>query len=558
MGDDTWSNDEGSDLDPDLFESSDESDSESDIDRPNNDPGAGAAGDGRGVAPAAVWGRVADVQLDQPPEIYNFIDADKVGPVFTAADREPVDYFERFCSPPSNDSLSLWEILVTETNRYKHQYDLTHPVLQRRSRLHDWYDVTVPEMKAFVGCILNMGLNRKHTIESYWDSSNWSQNFPIFRQIFTLDRFKLILRFFHVSDNDNAPEEPDQIYKFRSVLEHLNKKWAAEYNLGRDVSIDETIVGFKGRHTLVNYIRIKKHHQWGPKEYNLSDSRTGYCYETMYHTRQMPQGDFGKPFEVCRKLMEPHTEKYHHLVVDNYYTSVALCEQLLQKKTYVTGTILSNRVGLPADMKTKLKEKGDIIATRKGNLLAINWMDRKQVRLLTSCSSANKVEKQRWDGSSNQVPQVVLDYNYGMGGVDLSDQMTDHYAGEFRTVKLWKKVVFHLIDRTLTNAYVCYKTNPNIQGKRMDHLSFNIKVVEGLIGDYTTTRRKVGRPSLLPPGARKTERHFIEKIPDGKRRKCAVCRQNRSDGFKGSRITTWCKDCGVGLCKGECFITYHK
>jgi hypothetical protein len=125
-------------------------------------------------------------------------------------------------------------------------------------------------------------------------------------------------------------------------------------------------------------------------------------------------------------------------------------------------------------------------------------------------------------------------------------------------VKLWKKVVFHLIDRTLTNSYVCYKTNPNVQGKRLDHLKFIIQVVEGLIGDYTAPRKRAGRPSLQPPAARKTERHFLEKIPDSKRKKCVVCCQKRVDGYKGSRITTWCKDCGVGLCKGECFIAYHK
>lgn len=584
MDDDSWSDSEGgSDLNQNDFES-DDSDCDLDYQLPQNNPANNlpalgpqnennnhnARGDfvapGRRAAAAAAvanpndasWTRVADLQQDQPPQIFDFTGGSEQGPVFAPAEADPVQYFERFFSPTDAGSPSLWETLVSETNKYKHQYDQTHPVLKRRSRLHDWTDVTVPEMKAFIACILNMGINRKHTIEAYWDSSNWSQSLPMFKQVFTLDRFKLILRFFHVSDNYNQPEQHDQIYKFRTVLEHFNKKWSAEYRLARDLAIDESIVGFKGRHSLVNYIRIKKHHQWGPKEYNLCDSRFGYCFETLYHTREMPKGDFGKPYEICRKLMEPHADKYHHLVVDSYYNSVALCEQMLLKKTYVTGTIQPNRVRLPSDMKTKLKQKGDAIANRKGNLLALSWVDRKQVRLLTSCSSANKVEKEIWNGTKILVPQAVLDYNCGMGGVDLTDQMTDHYAGEFRTVKLWKKVVFHLIDRTLTNSYVCYKTNPNVQGKRLDHLKFIIKVVEGLIGDYSAPRKRMGRPSLLIPAARKTERHFVEKIPDGKRRKCVVCCQKRADGFKGSRITTWCKDCGVGLCKGDCFISYHK
>ncbi|CAB4027540.1 THAP domain-containing 9 [Paramuricea clavata] len=125
-----------------------------------------------------------------------------------------------------------------------------------------------------------------------------------------------------------------------------------------------------------------------------------------------------------------------------------------------------------------------------------------------------------------------------MGGDDLSDQMTDQYASEKRRVKCWKKVVFHLIDRTATNSYICYKCNPNIRGKHKTHLEFLVELVQGLIGGYEEPRKKVGRPSLGSPEARKLQRHFLQVIPDKKRKKCAVCAQDRdqgSDMVKGDR-----------------------
>jgi len=62
----------------------------------------------------------------------------------------------------------------------------------------------------------------------------------------------------------------------------------------------------------------------------------------------------------------PH-HKHHHLVVDNYYPSVRLCEKFLDLGTYVTGTVLANRKFLPVMMKSKLKQD-ECKAARKGNL----------------------------------------------------------------------------------------------------------------------------------------------------------------------------------------------
>ena len=113
--------------------------------------------------------------------------------------------------------VSLWELLVNETNKYQELYKRKNPVLKPASKVHQWQDVTVPQMKAFIGCVLNMGINRKHTIEEYWNTTDWSQDFPMFRHVFKLDTFKLILRFFHVSDSELEPPRGspnyDQLYK---------------------------------------------------------------------------------------------------------------------------------------------------------------------------------------------------------------------------------------------------------------------------------------------------------------------------------------------------------
>ena len=112
-----------------------------------------------------------------------------------------------------------------------------------------------------------------------------------------------------------------------------------------------------------------------------------------------------------------------------------------------------------------------------------------------------------------------------MGVIDLSDQMTDQHATDPRTVKCWCKIVFHLTNRTVTNAYICYKNNSNDQTpskEKLTHLQFPIRLVEQLIGGYREPRKRAGRPSLGSADARTTQRHFLETILDKKRKKCAI------------------------------------
>ena len=88
----------------------------------------------------------------------------------------------------------------------------------------------------------------------------------------------------------------------------------------------------------------------------------------------------------------------------------------------------------------------------------------------------------------------------------------------------------------------------------MTHLDLQVALVEGLIAGYEEPRTIAGRPSFVADEARF---HFIGYIPENKRHKCEVCTQDKSVGFIGSCIRTWCSDCGVGLCISDCFRRYH-
>ncbi|RXG61555.1 PiggyBac transposable element-derived protein 4 [Armadillidium vulgare] len=69
--------------------------------------------------------------------------------------------------------------------------------------------------------------------------------------------------------------------------------------------------------------------------------------------------------------MKDFLEKYHHLYTDNFYTTPKLYRYLKEHKTSATGTVRSNRKGMPKDFRTLKIEKGQRSAYETKDLLAL-------------------------------------------------------------------------------------------------------------------------------------------------------------------------------------------
>jgi hypothetical protein len=191
----------------------------------------------------------------------------------------PVDYFDYFTTDQENN-LNLIDKLVTETNLYAEQ-SIQQPI-SAHSRMNNWVPTDRSEMRALIGVMMAMGLLKKPTIESYWNKGDTSFLLysPSFSQVFSRNTFQNILRFLHCNDNTQAAPrgspEYDPGYKIRPVFDILNNTFDRKYNLGRDLTVDKSMVGFKGRTNLVQYMPGKKSHRWGAKLFVLAESDTGY------------------------------------------------------------------------------------------------------------------------------------------------------------------------------------------------------------------------------------------------------------------------------------------
>ena len=75
----------------------------------------------------------------------------------------------------------------------------------------------------------------------------------------------------------------DPLYKIRPFLTPLLHHFKEAYTLGREVSVDESMIALKFRISFIQYLPNKPH-KWGMKAYVLTESLSGYTYSWRLYT----------------------------------------------------------------------------------------------------------------------------------------------------------------------------------------------------------------------------------------------------------------------------------
>lgn len=167
----------------------------------------------------------------------------------------------------------VWSVLVNETNRYAKQ-----------NHCKNWYDVTLEEMKAFIGCMIVMGIHQLPALKHYWSSDPFLRVESV-ASIMTANRFKKLIENVHCNDNETQPAKSDpafdKLHKVKPILDLLNANNRSIYKPSGVVTVDESMIPFKGRYILKQYMPNKPV-KWGYKVWCLCDSYTGQ-YNVLFH-----------------------------------------------------------------------------------------------------------------------------------------------------------------------------------------------------------------------------------------------------------------------------------
>ena len=152
------------------------------------------------------------------------------------------------------------------------------------------------------------------------------------------------------------------------------------------------------------------------------------------------QAGLGHAHTVVMNLLDGLDGCCRTVIADNFFTSISLAKRLLEHDTYLIGTLRSNRVGFGSEVVRKKLRRGEIYGLQnEDGVKLVKWKDKKDVLMISTRPSHSAVVVNTGNiNSKNESimnPQVVLDYNEGRQGTDLSGQLSTYFTCLRRSIK---------------------------------------------------------------------------------------------------------------------------
>lgn len=201
--------------------------------------------------------------------------------------------------------------------------------LKPKSRVLLAGNLTESELYIYYALSILMGIIKKPAIEMYWSTDPLLCT-PIFAKHMSLKKFQNISRYLHY----NNDESNDKLRKIRPLFEIMTEKFQKLYRPGPKVSIDESLLKFKGRLS-IRQCNLSKRARFGIKLYKCCDSGNGYIYNlSIYKGKDTENGSqfLGVSGNVVMDMLGDLSHQGRTVYIDNWYTSPLLGSIMHKKK----------------------------------------------------------------------------------------------------------------------------------------------------------------------------------------------------------------------------------
>jgi hypothetical protein len=453
--------------------------------------------------------------------------------VVSAAAQSPLQYLQLFLPP---ETMALFAQYTTD-------------YAQHITRDREW-STTAEELYAFVAAHIYMGICDLPSLHMYW-SEEWGQ--PELTQLFSRHRFEELLRFFQVVPLQDHIQSQHPLARIRSFANSLNARFPQCFTPSQYMTIDETMIGFKGRSAIKQYIPSKPH-KWGYKVYCLASESYLLRFE-IYEGKELHPSPEGPVHDLVIRLMTPYQHKGFILFTDQWFTSPTLLNSLRDRGIRLCGSVGRRRSGLPRfnDADVKHMARGDSMKRTKEDMTLVVWKDQKAMHLLFNHVSSHKLNSlKRWgvdgDRISLSCPQAIHDYFFHARSVDVIGQLHYSYLMGRKSKRSLSRLIWWAIDMCIINAFILFR----LTHAKVPHLQFRQQLMHELMNLFAANRNAVqlSRGANVSVALARDHYSDIATIE----RECVVC-SGHAENRK--RTTYICHGCNVHVCIGRCFALYH-
>ena len=204
------------------------------------------------------------------------------------------------------------------------------------------------------------------------------------------NRFWSIWSNIHLVDNSSVEKTHGKSFRLKPLVDALTRTFQVHYSPGQELSLDESMVKYKGRGR--GKVKMsKKHTQEGFKVWSCSSAETGYLCTFQIYDGILVDPVTGKKVHECglvkrvvHDLLASFTGLNHVVYMDNFYTSGELAEELAKNEIYMAGTIKSDAKGFPAQLKNLTLSREEYILFKSGDIVYYTFHDRKVVRFISN------------------------------------------------------------------------------------------------------------------------------------------------------------------------------
>jgi len=418
-------------------------------------------------------------------------------------DGSMVYFLKLFLSP------DIIDVVVKYTNQ-KGASETEKFNAKTKGEKREWVDVDETEIYAYIGLLISSGATKSNREPV---SVLWFEDYPFRRPIYgatmSRTRFSHISAYLRFDDMDTRQERSeDKLAPIREIVDMFTTNCQTKFNPGSHLTVDERLVPFRGHAPFRVYMKSKPA-KYGMKIWVMADSETSYCKNLQVYLGKVggrPEREQGK--RVVLDLVRILGPGYG-ITTDNFFTSMDLAEELIDRKLTICGTLRKNKTCIPHEfLPSKTRPLHSSVFGFQGESTLVSFVTHpnKCVVLLSTEHHKGTITK----NDPEMRPEIITHYNDTKGGVDTLDRMIAEYTCQ-RQTRRWPMALFmNIIDMAAVNAFVLWiQTHPDwkqsyLQRRRLFLFDLGKMLTAPLI------KRRLDDPSVRDRLPKKTRESMVE------------------------------------------------